>query len=98
MNDNSLEGVTSEQLRDRLLKGENPYGELTSERWQELVAQGISDPLGYLTPEEWYTRALARVDPQLAQRVLFDLGAVDWAKLRHAMAQPNKYPSFCAQC
>jgi hypothetical protein len=86
--------MTPEQLRDCLMRGENPYGELTTERWLELAAQGISDSLGYLTAEEWYTRALAHVDPQLAQRVLYDIDTVDWTKLRHAYGTAENIPTL----
>jgi hypothetical protein len=92
MSDAALAALSAEQLRTCLLQDENPYGELTQQRYAELVALGIPDPFGYLTNDEWHERALRHIDPELAYPIIADLDLVDWSTLEHPFGSAEKVP------
>jgi hypothetical protein len=92
MDNADLAKLTSEQIRALLLQDENPFGELTKERYRELAALGIRDPFGYLTDEEWYERALRHVDPQEAAFIIGDLDTVNWHELNHMFGTAEDVP------
>jgi hypothetical protein len=92
MDDTTLATLTPAQLRKYLLDGDDPYGELTHERYAQLAALGIRDPLGYLTDDEWYERALRCLDPELAEPIIFDIDTIDWTTLEHPFGTAKKVP------
>jgi hypothetical protein len=92
MDNAALAALTPAQLRQRLLNGDNPFGELTDTRRTELAALGIHDPLGYLTDDEWNERALRSLDPNLVEPIVFDIDTIDWKSLKHSFGVAEHAP------